>query len=72
MAHRMNVVVSQGQSRNPDKRNLEESIVAALLMENGFDVTVIPHLYDLQNDDTGILALQGITGNMIVLCWLYD
>jgi NAD-dependent dihydropyrimidine dehydrogenase PreA subunit len=72
MAKRIAVVVSQGQSANPAKRQLEEDIVAALLMEPGIDVVVIPHLYDLKPDGTGMLALRGIMGNMIVLSWLYE
>ena len=72
MAKRIAVVVSQGQSANPAKRQLEEDIVAALLMEPGIDLVVIPHLYDLKPDGTGILALKGIMGNMIVLSWLYE
>ncbi len=72
MAKRIAVVVSQGQSQNPVKRGLEEDIVAALIMEPGIEVTVIPHLYDLKPDGTGMLALDGIKGNMIVLSWLYE
>jgi NAD-dependent dihydropyrimidine dehydrogenase PreA subunit len=69
---RIAVVVSQGQSANPAKRQLEEDIVAGLLMEPGVDVIVIPHLYDLKPDGTGMLALQGVMGNLIVLSWLYE
>jgi hypothetical protein len=72
MAKRIAVVVSQGQSAAPAKRQLEEDIVAGLLMEPGIDVVVIPHLYDLKPDGTGMLALRGIMGNMIVLAWLYE
>jgi NAD-dependent dihydropyrimidine dehydrogenase PreA subunit len=72
MAKRIAVVVSQGQSANPAKRQLEEDIIAGLLMEPGVDVVVIPHLYDLTPDGTGVLALRGIMGNMIVLSWLYE
>jgi NAD-dependent dihydropyrimidine dehydrogenase PreA subunit len=72
MAKRIAVVVSQGQSANPAKRQLEEDIVGGLLMEPGIDVVVIPHLYDLKADGTGLLALTGIPGNIIVLSWLYD
>ena len=72
MAKRIAVVISQGQSQNPAKRGLEEDIVAALIMEPGLDVTVIPNLYDLKPDGTGMLALHGIKGNMIVLSWLYE
>jgi NAD-dependent dihydropyrimidine dehydrogenase PreA subunit len=69
---RIAVVISQGQSANPAKRQLEEDIVGALLMEPGIDVVVIPHLYDLKPDGTGLLALSGIPGNMIVLSWLFE
>src|SRR5258707_11224310 len=72
MAKRIAVVVSQGQSANPAKRQLEEDIVGGLLMEPGIDLVVIPHLYDLKPDGTGLLALCGIMGNMIVLSWLYE
>src|SRR5262245_12938576 len=72
MAKRIAVVVSQGQSANPAKRQLEEDVIAGLLMEPGTDVVVIPHLYDLQPDGTGLLALRGIMGNVIVLSWLYE
>jgi NAD-dependent dihydropyrimidine dehydrogenase PreA subunit len=72
MPKRIAVVVSQGQSANPAKRQLEEDIVAALLMEPGIDLVVIPHLYDLKADGTGVLALRGIMGSMIVLSWLYE
>src|SRR5436190_24136481 len=72
MAKRIAAVISQGQSANPAKRQLEEDIVAGLLMEPGIDVVVIPHLYDLKADGTGLLALSGIPGNVIVLAWLFD
>ena len=72
MAKRIAVVISQGQSQNPVKRALEEDVVAGLIMESGIDCTVIPHLYDLPPDGTGMLALQGIRGNMILLTWLYE
>ena len=72
MSKRISVVISQGQSKNPAKRNLEESLVTGLLMESGIDVTVVPHLYDLKPDGTGMLAMKGISGNLIVLSWLYE
>ncbi|MEE2639176.1 MAG: ferredoxin family protein [Planctomycetota bacterium] len=72
MAKRISVIVSQGQSQNPAKRKLEESIVTALMTEAGMDVTVVPHLYDLKPDGTGMLALKSISGNMIVLSWLFE
>src|SRR5262245_37545087 len=68
---RLTVVLSQAQGKNPVKRALEESIVAALLMESGLDVSVIPHLYDLGPDHTGRLFLESISGDMVFLSWLF-
>lgn len=72
MAQQLSVVVSQGQSHNPVKRQLEEDIVAGLLFQQGVQVTVVPHLYDLSADSTGMLALQGISGDLAMLSWIYE
>ena len=71
MAKRMTVVLSQGQSNNPAKRKLEETLVAELIMTDGVEVLVVPHLYDLQPDGTALVALQGMSGDFILLSWLY-
>jgi NAD-dependent dihydropyrimidine dehydrogenase PreA subunit len=68
----LTVVISQGQSAQPAKRRLEEEIVAGLLFERGVEVTVVPHLYDLTPDGTGMLCLQGITGDVVVVSWLFS
>ncbi|MFK7766247.1 MAG: ATP-binding protein [Mariniblastus sp.] len=72
MAKRISVVVSQSPSKNPAKRNLEEEIVAGLLFESGIDVTIVPNLYDIKPDSTGMLALNGINGNAVVISWLFE
>src|SRR5437870_11980094 len=69
--HRLTVVLSQAQGKNPAKRALEESIAAALILEPGLDVSVVPYLYDLGPDHTGRLFLEGVGGDMVVLTWLY-
>src|SRR5438045_4887086 len=69
--HRLTVVLSQAQGKNPAKRALEESITAALIMEPGLDVSVVPYLYDLDAQHTGRLFLESITGDMVVLSWMY-
>jgi hypothetical protein len=71
MAKRLTVVVSQGQSASPEKRGLEEALVGALLMESGVEVTVVPNLYDLSPGSTGMLCLEGISGDMVVASWLF-
>ena len=69
--HRLTVVLSQAQGKHPAKRALEESLVAALIMEPGLDVSVIPYLYDLDPQHTGRLFLESVAGDMVVLSWLY-
>ena len=72
MARKLTVVISQGQSHNPAKRKLEEDLVGLLLFESNIEVAVIPNLYDLTSDGTGILALQGIPGDMVVCSWMFS
>src|ERR671935_1741392 len=69
--HRLTVVLSQAQGKNPSKRALEESVAAALILEPGLDVSIVPHLYDLDAQHTGRLFLESVSGDMVVLSWLY-
>src|SRR3984893_11278456 len=69
--HRLTVVLSQAQGKNPTTRALEESIAAALIMEPGLDVSVVPYLYDLDAEHTGRLFLESVQGDMVVLCWMF-
>ena len=66
---RLTVVLSQAPGKHPAKRALEESIAAALLMEPGLDVSIVPNLYDLGPDHTGRLYLDGVRGDLAVLTW---
>lgn len=68
---KITVVVSQGQGKNPAKRGLEEELVAHLLMDPEIDVSLVPHLYDMSADHTGMLFLRSVPGNLIVLSWLF-
>src|ERR671934_1727459 len=69
--HRLTVVLSQAQGKNPTKRALEESIAAALIVEPGLDVSIVPYLYDLGPEHTGRLFLESVQGDMVVLAWMY-
>ncbi len=69
--HRLTVVLSQAQGKNPGKRALEESVAAALIMESGLDVSIVPYLYDLDPEHTGRLYMESIGGDMVVLSWMY-
>src|SRR5438309_6365311 len=68
---RLTVVLSQAQGKNPAKRGLEESIAAALIMEPGLDVSIVPYLYDLDAEHTGRLFLESVKGDMVILSWMY-
>jgi NAD-dependent dihydropyrimidine dehydrogenase PreA subunit len=68
---RLTVVLSQAQGKNPGRRALEESIAAALILEPGLDVSIVPYLYDLDAEHTGRLFLESIQGDMVVLAWMY-
>src|SRR5712692_9344875 len=69
--HRLTVVLSQAQGKNPAKRALEEAIAAALILEPGLDVSVVPYLYDLDAEHTGRLFLESVQGDMVVLSWMF-
>jgi NAD-dependent dihydropyrimidine dehydrogenase PreA subunit len=71
MAKKVTVVISQGQSKNPQQRRLEEEIATRLLLEREVEVSLVPHLYDMDRDHTGLLFLRGIGGPLVVLSWLY-
>src|SRR3954463_16169584 len=66
---RLTVVLSQAPGKHPAKRSLEESIAAALIMEPGIDVSIVPNLYDLGPEHTGRMYLEGVTGDLAVLTW---
>jgi len=68
---KVTVVLSQSQGKNPAKRELEETIAAELMLDPKIDISVVPHLYDLKGDHTGLLFLKSVPGTLIVLSWLY-
>lgn len=68
---KLTVVLSQAPGKHPAKRALEESVAAALLMEPGIDVSIVPNLYDLDAQHTGRMFLEGVRGDLVVLSWLF-
>lgn len=68
---RLTVVLSQSNSKHPARRGLEEALAAALIMEPGLDVSIIPHLYDLDPQHTGRLFLEAVSGDLVVMSWLF-
>ncbi len=66
------VVVSRGQSRNPQKRALEQAISEAAQQMDGVNILVIPHLYDLPKASDSYKKLSEIEGDLIVVSWIYS
>ena len=67
---KLTVVISQAQGKHPAKLHLEEELAAALLFDDTVDVSIVPHLYDLHAEHSGITFLKGIPGPILVLSWL--
>lgn len=65
------VVISKGQSRNPQKRELEQKLAEAASQLDGVQVLVIPHLYDLPKDSESYQQLSQVEGDLIVASWIY-
>ena len=65
------VVVSRGQSRNPDKRGLESAVADAVEKMDGVDLVVVPHLYDLPKSGDSYKQLADIDGDIIVVSWIF-
>jgi hypothetical protein len=70
-AKKLTVVVSQAPGKNPVKRHLEEEIATALLFDSDVDVSLVPNLYDMSADHTGLLFLRSVRSDLIVLSWMY-
>lgn len=68
---KLTVVISQHQGKNPVKRQLEEELAMACMMDPDLEISIIPNLYDLSHDHSGMLFLRGIPGDVVVLSWLY-
>ena len=65
------IVVSRGQSRNPEKRAIEQQLIDAATAFDGVDVLVVPHLYDLPRSGETYERLAAVEGDMIVASWIY-
>jgi len=68
---KLTVVISQSQGKNPQKRQLEEDLATELIMSGDVDASLVPHLYDMSHDHTGMLFLKSVPGDVVFLSWLY-
>lgn len=70
MAARLTVVVSQTASRDPAATDLEETLVAELMMRAGLDATMVGPLEHIQPDDTDFLCISSFNYSFVVVSWL--
>lgn len=70
-AKKLTVVISQAQGKNPQKRQLEEDLATELIISGDVDASLVPHLYDMTHDHTGMLFLKSVPGDVVFLSWLY-
>ncbi len=68
---KLTVVISQGQSKNPKHRQLEEEIALRMMLEPDVEVSLVPHLYDMPADHTGLLFLKNLPGDIVIFSWLF-
>ena len=66
------VVVSQGQSRSPEKRSLEDAIATIAASLPNTKSLIVPHLYDLASDSQSVKKMREWTGPIVILSWLFD
>ena len=68
----LTVVISAGQSRNPEKRKLEEAVAEKAAELAGVSVIRIPHLYDLAQKGETFASLREVESDIVLISWLYD
>lgn len=71
MTRRFSVVLSGSQTLHPDQQALEERLASLLAQDGRCDVLLVPHLYDLDAAGPSVAALRALSGDLIVLAWLY-
>jgi NAD-dependent dihydropyrimidine dehydrogenase PreA subunit len=71
-SHGLLVVVSQGQSRSPEKRGLEDAIASMAARLPNTACMVVPNLYDLGSDSHSLLKMRNWNGPIVILSWLFD
>jgi NAD-dependent dihydropyrimidine dehydrogenase PreA subunit len=71
MTKKLTVVLSQGRGRPSSRQALERDLARALEDWPSIDVVTLPHLYDLAPDGPGMQHLRSLSGDIMVLSWLY-
>lgn len=69
MPPRLSVVVAQSNLRDSRRTDLEESLVAELIMSVGIDASLVRPLEQIQPDSTDHLCLSGLGQNFVLVSW---
>lgn len=67
----LTVIISAGQSRSPEKRELEQAVVDGIGLIEEVNVLRIPHLYDLAKDGETFKTLRQLDGELVLITWMY-
>lgn len=70
MAARLTVVVSQSSARDSQAAELEENLVAELMMTDGLDATMVGPLESVDPSDTDFLCISSFNHSFVVASWL--
>jgi hypothetical protein len=70
MPPRLAVVISQTPTRDHRAADIEESLVAELMMAGGLDANIVGPLQRIAPDSTDLLCLAGFTQDIALLSWL--
>ncbi|QDU81848.1 4Fe-4S binding domain protein [Polystyrenella longa] len=68
---KLTVVISQAQGKHPVRSKLEEEVAGSLLMDPRVSISLIPNLYDMAADHTGLVFLRSLKGPFVLLGWQY-
>lgn len=69
LAARLTVVVSQTANRSPAMTDLEETLVAELIMTPGMDATMVGPIERIQPEDTDFLCVSSFNYSFVLLSW---
>jgi hypothetical protein len=70
MPPRLAVIISQASTRDLRAAQIEESLVAELMMTGGLDANLVGPLDRIEPESTDLLCLAGFTQEMALLGWL--
>lgn len=71
MADQIAVILSWDRNPGSQQQTMEKEVLAGLAGHPELAVSVLPHLYDLTPDGPAVQMLRSISGDMIVLGWIY-